>query len=311
MRFTRYLGRLLLNLKGRLPLNGDWLFVTESVSGEKQIDAADEYQAPSMVLKLLSGTVTPETTKLIYERVKSYEGTVNDIANRVYDKSKVIFGAASFASTIILALGSTLLPPLLVSSVWLRVVGAALSFFLVFHLSRALIIAAEVMIRELMVRETPGELIELGENDEGGALRELIAKVLAYAIQTQTLGLEKLNRLIIAQHSFRYALVFYFALAVLSVVVRLGESNIEGTSAGAVAEEIKDLKNKVEATSARQGKLASAVDTLEKEHALIQRELRESIELRRAELDFLRILEAQLMSGLANRQPPAATRKQP
>lgn len=305
MRSFRQIAKLLLYLKGRLPQNGDWLFVTESTSSESPVDAAEGYRQPSAVLKELSETASTEEIKLIYDRAKSFESTVGEIANRVYDKSKVLFGAASFASTILLALGSALLPPLLAGSTWLSILGISLSVLLVLHLGRSLVIAASVMTREVIVHETPSELFGLSTKKAPEIFRELIAKTVAYSVQTQAYGQEKLNRLITAQTSFRYALVYYFIIAVLSVGVRFGVGNVEGPSVRALDEDLKALKRNVELLNLTQENLSTSVDHIKNEQTSAQQELRISYDLRKSELDVLRDIEAQLRKAQEISSPSA------
>jgi hypothetical protein len=295
MKPVRFILTLLLKVKESLPKNGDWIFVTESAPADVQIDVAEPYKSPESVLARLSKDAEPEAVKLIYERAKAYESFVEGTANRVYDKSKVLFGAASFASTVLLALGSTLLPPLLASAWWLIAIGAVLSTLILVHLSRSLMIAAKIMVREVIIRESPEEIIDLGAKKDSEVLRELAARTLSYSIQTNEMGRQRVNRLMIAQHSFRYALGFFITLSVLSSLVHLGEG-IKEPKIGALVKEISAL-------GSDQSRLDAKLSSLEHEQVLIKRELRGYIDLRKTELEMLRELATQLRSRQVNRQP--------
>ncbi|HTG32946.1 MAG TPA: hypothetical protein VLB76_08430 [Thermoanaerobaculia bacterium] len=304
----------LLSLKGRLPLNGDWLFVTETARREGQfVDVAEKYTRSDAVLGRFSAETDADTAKMIYERVKAYEGRVGDTANRVYDKAKVIFGTVSFSSTILLALGSTLLPPLLASSPWINVLGIMLACLLAVHLVRSLIIASRVMTREEIIHEGPEELIDLSEKKEVDLIKEITAKVLAYAIQTDERGSQKVNRLIIAQHSFQWAFIFFFILAVLSIAMRIESTRLEESSVSKALREIRTIQEGDAARDLRWERMNYKVDSLASGQALARREVREFEALRLAEMEFLRALDTQFKKGqnALSLQSSASNKKRP
>ena len=253
-------GNWLLKVKSKLPLNGDWLYVTATTtSGQpQQVDLAAKYDKPEKVLMSLKSKDI-ESTKLIYERSKAYESRIENIANLTRDKAKTLFGTTSLVSAVFFGVTSFFS----FSSVnfpWYAVAVELIVFILLaFHLIRSLVISMEVMTREQSITASPDEFLDCYDNSafseatdctpSVNVYKQAIAQTVAYSNQTHEYINERKNNLIMGQHAFKYALISFALLIVIHIfsILSYGNSRPTGNSAVAAEQQTKLLQSLISA----------------------------------------------------------------
>jgi hypothetical protein len=204
--------------KSQLFLNGDWLFVTETptTSDEPQSnDLALKFDTPEKVLAHITANDL-ESIKLIYERTKKSEASVDSIENLTRDKAKTLLGTASFASAIFFGVTSFFSSSSANLPWWIVAVELILFILLACHLIHSLVIGMEVMTREQSINASPDEFLNsYGSSVE--AYKNAIAQTLAYANKSHEFIRKRSNKLILGQRAFQYGLMYFALLVVLHI----------------------------------------------------------------------------------------------
>ena len=92
--------------------------------------------------------------------------------------------------------------------------------FIITHFIRSFAIAIAVITREETVRSSPEEFLSLPEDkQEINVIKNAIAQKIAYANQTHEYIRKRGNRLIIAQHEFKYGLLFLLFIFIFHIAV--------------------------------------------------------------------------------------------
>jgi hypothetical protein len=205
---------LLIKLKSKLPLNGDWLFVTETPVkvDNNQVDQATGYDNPNEVITRLQSNDT-DTLKITYDRAKEFERSICQAADHIRDKAKTLLSTGTFVSAALFGVSTFFLTPMLDLHLGIVIILITLFILMVSHFLRALALSVYVMTREEYVQAAPLEFINLEHGKTiAVTLKEAIAQVIAYANQTSEYIRLRSNKLIIAQHAFRWGLFFFLLL---------------------------------------------------------------------------------------------------
>ena len=258
--------------KSKMPFNGDWLFVTEDntlpQSHEKeQLLAEEKWETPSEVFQKLE-TEKLEVVKLIYERAKTYEAIVNSRADHVRDKAKSLLGTVSFVSAVLGGVASFLTTSIVKLNGWWFVGELVLLVILGGHLIRALLIAMDVMTREVVITSRKEEFLLPKSETELHALKCSISQIVTYANQTNELVWARVNQLILGQTAFRYGLLWFSLL--LGVQIFAGKA-------------VNEIDAKAKANLVSQTEIQSSI--LAKEEQLLE-------ELRQMKVEIIRIHQA-------------------
>lgn len=297
----RILASKAYTLKTKLPLNGDWLFVTEDPVKEedKESDLAKGYDSPSRVAAALTSN-DMEVIELIYQRARDYEQRIYASSDHVRDKAKTLLSTATFVSAILFGVESLLLPTLHAFEWWMVALEAGLFLLLVCHFLRALFIAMSVITREKVVESSPQEFLfaESKKNQTHvAATKKAIAEIVAYAIQSHNYLRLRVNRLIIGQTAFRYGLVFFVVLFVINGIVMSVRK----------ADEPKDLLGRVD-------QLEKSVFSANQSQASAMADLRNQIsnilEGNKATLEQVRRIQNSL-TGIGGSKAPKTANQQP
>jgi hypothetical protein len=214
------------SIKERLPANGDWLYVTETSYDKTQLpnDIAAKYDTPDKVLKEIRSN-GPDVIKLIYEQAKAYEAAIYDGGNQVREKAKALLSTAGFISAILLGVSAFLLSTVIALKIYIFIIEVFLFLLLSTHFIRSLSIALRVMTREEIVRASPSEFLSFPATTDTeeleDAMKLTIARIVAYANQTQEDIRRRANKLILGQHAFRYGLI-YFVILIFFHITAMG-----------------------------------------------------------------------------------------
>jgi len=287
-------------MKSYLPLNGDWLFVTETPirNNYVQRDLTAGYEVPEKVLASLTSN-NIDLIKFIYERAKLHEDRIENISNQMRDKAKTLLGTVSFVSAIFFGIISFFTPSTLKLPWWFIFSELSLFILLACQMIRSLMIAMEVMTREESIVAPPDEFLrsyENGNETENAiitAYKNAIAQTVAYPIQTHLLLKKRINRLILGQRAFQYGL-FYFVLLIFihvsctAITYKNNQLYNSHTNAPSQEQMLKDLRSEQENIKAQmvennkelsvlnksEKKISLKVDELEAEASQLNRNLK-------------------------------------
>lgn len=242
-------GNWLSKIKSKLPMNGDWLYVTETPSTEQpqQEDLATKHDTPAKVLEDLTSNDI-ETIKLIYERAKAHESRIENIGNLTRDKAKTLLGSTSLLSAVLFGAASFFSSISTKFSWWAVAFELALFVLLACHLIHSLIVAMDVMTREQSVSASPDEFLSSYEDSNASsdgtmgaqplkAYKNAIAQAVAYANQTHEYIHERKNKLILGQHAFKYGLIYFPVLITFHILAALFYGNSGPSAQNTVATE--------------------------------------------------------------------------
>lgn len=221
--FSEFILRL-KKIKSKLPLNGDWLFVTEDMprfsSEEKQEQINDLSLEIDTIDKVLSAVSSgKKNLDIIYGKTKEYENFITNGANLVRDKAKTLLSTASFVSAILFG-SSTFLLSTINELNFLTTLEVVIYLLIVQHFVRALVIAMHVMTKEEMIYMPPQEFIELSGLPKKDQLKNFISRSIVYANSTDKYVWKRSDQLIKGQHAFRYGLIF----SAMLLVIHLGNN---------------------------------------------------------------------------------------
>lgn len=208
--------------KSRLPLNGDWIFVTPTiVSPDKEkVDIADKFSSIDEVkAHLTSEKLSEPGLKLVYERAKEFERSVMVRADHVRGKAATLLGTSSLVSAVLFGILGFMMRDITVNPAWVIVIELILGFEMMCHFIRSLFIAADVMTREVSVEASPSEILAF--DSIVVYLKDAISQTIAYGNMTSEYIRKKVNRLIIGQHAFRYGLVYFALLLAVQTASRI------------------------------------------------------------------------------------------
>jgi hypothetical protein len=211
----------ILTLKSRMPLNGDWIFVTETPSkGQIQDnDLAAKHDSPEKVLKSLASD-NQDSIKLLYDRAKTYESRIQNIGNLTRDKAKTLLGTVSVVTAVFFGAATFFSSGTSAYPRWAMLIELLLFLLLSTQLIHSLIIAMDVMTRETSIIASFDEMLKRYSNRDGVntsllmAYKDAIAQMIAYSNQSHFYINSRVNQLILGQHSYRYGL-FYFAILII------------------------------------------------------------------------------------------------
>ena len=208
--------------KSKLPLNGDWLFVTVTpVRGDiKHDDIADKFSSIDQVMEhLTSDKLSESGLMLIYERAKEFAGSVSARADHVRGKASTLLSTSSLVSAVLFGALGFMMSDVSVNPAWIIAIELFLGVEMMCHFIRSLFIAADVMTREVSVEASPSEILSFDSVES--YLKNAISQSVAYGNMTSEYIRKKVNRLIIGQHAFRYGLIFFAILLALQTGSRI------------------------------------------------------------------------------------------
>ena len=270
---------LFLDLKHKLPFNGDWLFVTATPYDGPQDGEGSQpaHDRPDAILRRIKSNDI-DVVKLAYERAKAHESAVYETANHVYDKAKALLSSGSFVSAVLLGVVSLLLTALSRLTGWIVGVELLALILMTSHLMRSLYIAMQVMTREESVRTSPEEFLSplsASKSSVTRAYKQAISEVVAYSNQTRDLTRKRVNRLILGQHAFRNGLLWF----VLFVVVHLGAVTLaDKVTPKDSAQQMAELEARLSSIASRQDQQATAIAALVDDVSILRKETESLIE---------------------------------
>lgn len=212
--------------KSKLPLNGDWLFVTATpVRGDiKQADIADKFSSIDQVMEhLTSDKLSESGLRLIYERAKEFAGSISARADHIRGKASTLLSTSSLVSAVLFGVLGFMMSDVSKNPKWVLGLELYLGIEMMCHFIRSLFIATDVMTREASVESSPNEILSFDSVES--YLKNAISQAIAFGNMTSDYIRRKANRLIIGQHAFRYGLIFFAAILVLQTTSRLCNSS--------------------------------------------------------------------------------------
>lgn len=262
---SRRVSLRLKRVKSKLPLNGDWLYVTENYAPSIEQSLGEEnWDTPDKVFQEInSGKL--EVLKLVYERAKAYESIVNSKADHVRDKAKSLLGTVAFVSAVLLGVTSFLVTSIVKLNGWWFIGELILVSVLGTHLVRALLIAMDVMMREVIITSRKEELLLQRSETELHALKCLISQIFSYANKTDEFVRERVNKLILGQDAFRYGVVCFALFLVIQIYA---------------GKKVNEIENKAKSNVLSQTEIQSSI--LSREEQLLD-------ELRQLKVEIIRI----------------------
>jgi hypothetical protein len=204
----------LLWLKSKLSFIGDLLFVRETPVDVHSLpeDQAAKFDRPDKVLSGLKSE-NIEVLRITYERAKDFEREIAATADHVRDKAKTLFSTGSFVSGVLFGVSALFVTAVSTFSSILVIIHGLLFTIVFSHFIRAFFLAMIVMTKEESVQAGPSEyLVIANKKKESTLLREAISQRVAYANQTHEYLRKRSNKLIVAQTSFRYGLIYFLIL---------------------------------------------------------------------------------------------------
>jgi hypothetical protein len=211
-----------LKLKHKLPLGGDWLFVTETPSSDDVLtqDLVMEYLNQEDVLFDLK-TENENVVKLIYERALKYNKDVENISENIKKKAEILLRMTSFVSAIFFGILSfvSVSKNMNVPN-WMLFLISIFFILMGVHLISSLVQAIKVMTREELVLSSPQQIVFKSNEDIQGnnenivlhAYKMAISDIISNACNTHKLIRRSINKVIIAQYSFVYGLFFFMLI---------------------------------------------------------------------------------------------------
>lgn len=213
----------ILELKSKLYLNGDWLFVTEEIpkqrSAENLNDITIIYSKFENVINNIRLTKISDLKNQFDEAKEYYENTIERGAV-ARDKAKVLLSAGSFVSAVIMGILSQLSQ--LKETISINsIVFISIPFFLSsIHLIRSLYLSTKAITREEYISISPPDIVEVNPKSylKSPFYKDRIAKYISYACTTQNFVRTRTNLVILAQEAFIYGL-FFFALSIFCLLI--------------------------------------------------------------------------------------------
>lgn len=211
----------LKKIKGKLPLNGDWLYVSEIYLPPTLCDSEaslgeETWDTPDKIFQELNSSDL-QIIKLIYERAKAYESMINAKADHVRDKAKSLLGTVSFVSAALFGITTFLTTSIVKLDGWWFTCELVLLGIFAAHLFRALLLAMNVMMREVVITSRQEELLLQKSATELHALKCLSAQIFAYANRTDEFVRERVNKLILGQAAFQYGIIWFSLLLIVQI----------------------------------------------------------------------------------------------
>jgi hypothetical protein len=238
----------LLHVKSNLPSNGDWVFVTQTpiTKQPQQDDLSAKHDTPEKVLKDLKSNDL-ESIRLIYERAKAYESTIENIGNLTRDKAKALLSTTSMVSAVFFGVASFFSSSSIKFPWWAISIELIIFILLASQLIRSLVIAMDVMTREQAISASPDEFLASYRDSDASerhtisplvnAYKNAIAQTVAYSNQTHGHINGRKNRLILGQHAFRYGLVYFVLLIMVHTFATISYVNVEPNGRNTAAAE--------------------------------------------------------------------------
>jgi uncharacterized protein YoxC len=259
-----------MRLKSKLPLNGDWLFVTifnnEKDSGQ---DLAEKYFDQDEILSSFDINADREVTKVLYERAVGFDKMISDTATQVRDKAKTLFGGMSIVSAILFGVTSLSLSSIRDSSLWLVILACIFFVLMSAHFGNAISRALRAMIREQEIHTSTSEYLELSKSKEiSEVYRLLFSKIVAYANKTHDFVNKRVNSVIIAQHAFGWGLFYFSLLFILLIVTSF--LNSPTSKIDSLSVKVQVMEGQLSATQTRIDELLSQINMLEIEMTDLQ-----------------------------------------
>jgi len=219
--------KLLLNIKHNLPLNGDFLFVTETPINPEVFskELVVEYHDPKDVLKDLNSK-NEDVVKLIYERALKYNRDVEFISENLKKKGEILLRMTSFVSAIFLGILSFISTNISKNiNTWILLIICIFFVFMGIHLISSLIRSIKVMTREESILSSPQQIVfknnETITNEKLGSIlnayKIATADIVSNTCMTHSLINKNINMIIIAQNSFVYGLLFFMLIVGLQL----------------------------------------------------------------------------------------------
>ena len=218
-----------LRIKCRLPSDGDWLFSTtqrcrKHLHDGTQIDLDEDFATPERALETFGKIDSVDASKLLFEHAKSRWTRAESTIDATRDKAKVVMGATTVAFAIVTAVAAQVWAiPSAVS--WPHILLLAGLVLVVAHFIRALALSLQAITRDVL--ELPStqrwaEILRAEQVESGKAYLVLAAETLSSAVATNARLRERVNSVILAQTSFKWALILSPFLLIASATVAGG-----------------------------------------------------------------------------------------
>lgn len=284
-----------LELKKSMLWNGDWLFVTETppkVQSVKQ-DLALRHDSPPKVLGSLV-TNDLDSIKLIYDRAKAYESRIENIGNLTREKARTLLGTISIVTAVFFGVASFFSSSTLKYPPWAIVIELLLFLLLAAQLIHSLVIAMDVMTREVSINASVDEMLksdDAPDSDNTPLLmlyKNAIAQMIAYSNQTHSYITDRVSKLILGQHAFRYGLVYFTALIFFHIFLSVfhvapDTANLHGSGFGileknmleTVVRDQRGLRDEAEGINARVSALDVTLGPIVKRQIQLETKVRE------------------------------------
>jgi hypothetical protein len=245
-------------------------------------------------LSNLSRTKDTGVARLIFERAKAHEATVDGISDSVRDKAKTIVGTATFVSAVVLGLISVVLPSFARSETTLLLSSIVLSGLLVSQLVRAIYTALEAMTHESFVSQSSADYLALARSpaDLSAAYAESISQIVAFANQSHEHVRHRVNQLILAQHAFKWGLIYFGVIAFLGAFIVVPTNSGAETRLQTRLQNLEDAVNRQLAPA--QQRLGAEFDRLSLEVTKVASELSETRRLQSDEKSKLEDIQRAL-----------------
>ena len=215
-----------------MPDDGDWLFSSEAVckkhrpTGHAQCDLDSAFETPEKALAEFADVIVPEGRKLLYDHANQQFQAAEMTQATERDKAKQLLGTTSLTLALISASLALLRDWLTEFPVWAMIIVLALFVWVVSHFLRALLLSIRAITRDETIAVSTQAVVDVlkesQEKYEDGHVYQRLAADLRWATtETNSRLLARINRVILAQTSFRWGLTLLPVLFGLYVLFAL------------------------------------------------------------------------------------------
>jgi hypothetical protein len=212
----------LIKLKQTLPLNGDWLYPTESPpqSSPDGDDLAVIYSETKEINAELKQTRSSVGHAPFLYEAERFAAKAAKRAEHVRDKAKSLLGTSTFIGAVVLGIMSFFAEHIASSSYKVLFPIGIFLMLMLLQFSRSLMCSIEVMTRETSIEISTADVITAFNEatDLDDYKRRLGIVLLATANQHEIEINKRVNKLILGQTGFKFGLFHTFVLILLLFV---------------------------------------------------------------------------------------------
>ncbi len=211
----------LLDLKHKLPFDGDWLFVTLSTNIED--DEGNIKEDGEIVKEKINNNGLKNNN---YQIISQFSDFANDrmvkIEERsklVREKAKLIWQSAGVIFTVFFTITSLLINNFTHLPFNIKTIIFTLAIFMIIHLSRALKASIDSITREQNIILSSDSLIEIAEEstNESQYLEKITLEKINNSNEKNKFVTRRVNKVIIAQSSLVWGII-YLALILMLII---------------------------------------------------------------------------------------------